>query len=151
MPGLTSEQVRDRIRHGKINTPVETSTHSVKKIVLENIFTYFNFIFVVLAVMLIMVGSFKDLSFMLIVIANTVIGIMQEIRSKNILDHLRFDKMPKVEAVRDGTRRELRAEELVLDDVIFLNSGMQIPADARVLDGELSVNESLLTGESDEI
>ena len=109
MPGLTSEQVRDRIRHGKINTPVETSTHSVKKIVLENIFTYFNFIFVVLAVMLIMVGSFKDLSFMLIVIANTVIGIMQEIRSKNILDHLRFDKMPKVEAVRDGTRRELRA------------------------------------------
>ena len=151
MTGLTSEQVRDRIRHGKINTPVETSTHSVKKIVLENIFTYFNFIFVVLAVMLIMVGSFKDLSFMLIVIANTVIGIMQEIRSKNILDHLRFDKMPKVEAVRDGTRRELRAEELVLDDVIFLNSGMQIPADARVLDGELSVNESLLTGESDEI
>ncbi len=151
MPGLTTEQVRDRIKHGKINTPVETSTHSVKKIVLENVLTYFNFLFVVLAIMLIVVGSFKDLSFMLIVIANTVIGILQEIRSKNILDNLRFDKMPKVEAMRDGERVELRAEELVLDDVIFLRSGMQIPADARVLSGQLSVNESLLTGESDEI
>jgi cation-transporting ATPase E len=151
MPGLTSEQVRERIRHGKVNTPVETSTHSVKKIILENVLTYFNFIFVILAIMLIMVGSFKDLSFMLIVIANTVIGILQEIRSKNILDNLRFDKMPKVTAVRDGQNVELRSEDLVLDDVIMLSSGMQIPADARVLEGTISVNESLLTGESDEI
>lgn len=130
---------------------VDPSTSTIQEIVKENVFTYFNLVFTVLAVLLIIVGSFKDLSFMLIILANTGIGIAQEIRSKQTLDALRFDKMPKCSAIRDGRRVDVNTEDLVLDDLVILKAGNQIPADALVLDGMVTVNESMLTGESDEI
>lgn len=151
MTGLTHREVEDRLSRGLGNKQVDPSTRTVKQIVKDNIFTYFNLIFTILGALLVMVGSFKDLTFMIIVLINTAIGIFQEIRSKNALDKLRFMKMPKAHAIRDGTEEEVPIEKLVLDDVVVLRAGNQIPADAQVLDGSVSVNESMLTGESDEI
>ncbi|MBQ1407730.1 MAG: HAD-IC family P-type ATPase [Eubacterium sp.] len=151
MTGLTALEVQERIDEGLVNEEVDTSTGTVKDIIKENVFTYFNLIFVVLAVLLGVVGSFKDLSFMLIVIANTVIGIAQEIHSKNVLDNLRFDKMPRVTVIRDGAQMEIPTEELVLGDTVILRAGNKVPADAVILDGTVQVNESLITGEQDEI
>ena len=151
MTGLTIREVQDRVEQGLTNEAVDSSTGSVQSIVKRNVFTYFNLIFTVLAVLLILAGSTKDLSFMLIVIANTVIGIVQEVRSKNTLDNLKFDKMPRVVVIRDGKKTEVPSETLVQDDVIVLGPGNQIPADAVVADGSVQVNESLITGESDEI
>lgn len=136
---------------GLDNTRVDPSTRTVKEIIKSNVFTYFNLIFAVLAGLLISVGSFKDLFFMLIVLANTGIGIFQEIRSKNTLDRLRFLKMPKAHAFRDGVETEVKVEELVLDDVVILRAGSQVPADATIIEGSVQVNEALLTGEGDEI
>lgn len=124
---------------------------TVKEIVKDNVFTYFNLIFTVLAVLLIVVGSFKDLSFMLIVLANTAIGIAQEIKSKNTLDKLKLLKMPKAHVIRDGKETTVAVEELVLSDCVILRAGSQIPADAKVVSGSIQVNEALITGEADEI
>lgn len=151
MTGLSSREVEDRIQRGLDNVQVNSSTRTVKEIVKENVFTYFNLIFTVLGVLLVIVGSFKDLSFMLIVLANTVIGIAQEIRSKQTLDKLKLLKMPKSHVVRDGREKEVAVEKLVLDDIIILRAGSQIPADAQVVEGSVQVNEALITGESDEI
>ena len=151
MIGLTSEQVQSAKDRGLINEQVNSSTRTVEQIIKDNIFTYFNLIFTVLAVLLILVGSFRDLTFMLIVFANTGIGIFQEIRSKTTLDKLKFMKMPRVKVIRDGIETEVPTETLVLGDAVILEAGNQIPADAQVIRGEIKVNESLLTGESDEI
>ena len=151
MPGLSSREVDERIRQGLDNEQVNSSTRTVKQIIQENVFTYFNLIFTVLGVLLVIVGSFKDLTFMLIVLANTAIGIAQEIRSKQTLDKLKLMKMPKCHVIRDGREKEVAVEDLVLDDVIILRAGSQIPADAEVLDGSVQVNEALITGEADEI
>ena len=151
MNGLTSEQVRERMDQGLVNEDVGSSTGTVSSIIKDNVLTYFNLIFTVLAVLLILVGSWKDLTFMLIVVANTVIGILQEVRSKNTLDKLKFEKMPRAQVYRDGILTEVPAQELVQDDVIFLGAGDRIPADAKLLAGSLQVNESLITGESDEV
>ena len=151
MQGLTDAEVRSRTEQGLVNEEVDPSTHSVEQIIRSNVFTYFNLIFTILAILLIVVGSFKDLSFMLIIFANTGIGIFQELRSKKTLDNLRFAKMPRCACIRNGYRIEVNTEELVLDDTVILSSGSQIPADAVVLDGSVNVNESLITGESDEI
>jgi cation-transporting ATPase E len=123
----------------------------VKEIVSSNVFTYFNFIFFILAVLLLIAGSFRDLTFLPIIIANTCIGIIQEIRSKKVLDNLSILNAPKAEVLRDGQVREIEADKLVLDDIVIFSAGNQIPADAIVLEGEVAVNESLITGESDEI
>ena len=149
--GLSTQEVEERKSQGLINEEVDPSTRTVKEIVKENILTYYNLIFAVLAVLLIMVGQFKDLTFLLIVGFNAVIGIAQEIRSKQILDNLKFEKMPRVVVIRDGAEQEIPTEELVLDDVVKLGAGAQIPADAEVLSGSVQVNEALVTGESDEI
>lgn len=151
MPGLSSREAEERIRQGLDNEQVSSSTRTVEQIVKENVFTYFNLIFTVLGVLLVIVGSFKDLTFMLIVVANTAIGIAQEIRSKQTLDKLKLMKMPKCHVIRDGRKKEVAVEDLVLDDVIVLRAGSQIPADAEVLDGSVQVNEALITGEADEI
>jgi cation-transporting ATPase E len=151
MPGLSTQEVQVRIDEGLVNEAVDPSTNSVEQIIKENVFTYFNLIFTVLAVLLILVGSFKDLSFMLIIIANTGIGIFQEIRSKNVLDNLKFDNMPNSRAIRNGVEIDVPSTELVLDDIVVLRSGMRIPADAEVVAGSCQVNESMITGESDEI
>ncbi len=151
MMGLSSREAEERIRRGLDNVQVSSSTRTVKEIIKENVFTYFNLIFTVLGVLLVIVGSFKDLSFMLIVLANTIIGIAQEIRSKQTLDKLKLLKMPKIHVIRDGREKEVAVEKLVLDDVVILRAGSQIPADAQVVDGSVQVNEALITGEADEI
>lgn len=151
MPGLTSQEVSSRIEQGLINEAVDTSTRSVKEIVKENVFTYFNLVFTILAVLLILVGSFKDLSFVLILVFNSGVGIFQEIQSKNTLDALKFQSATECTAIRDGTEVLVPTEQLVLGDVIRLNAGDQVPADGELISGSASVNESLLTGEADEI
>ncbi|MBP0986339.1 MAG: HAD-IC family P-type ATPase, partial [Oscillospiraceae bacterium] len=151
MQGLSTQEVEERKNKGLVNEEVSSSTRTVKEIVKENILTYYNLIFAVLAVLLIIVGQFKDLTFLLIVGFNAAIGIAQEIRSKQILDNLKFEKMPRVTAIRDGREQEVVTEELVKDDIVVLGAGAQIPADAEVISGSCQVNEALVTGESDEI
>lgn len=149
--GLSAKQVEERILRGQINTPVEAPSKSVKEIVLTNIFTYFNFIFAGIAALLILVGAFRELTFLPIIIANTLIGIVQEWRSKRTLDKLAVLNAPKAHVIRGGQEMVIPAEELVLDDVVVFTAGNQIPADAIVIGGEAQVNESLITGEADEI
>ncbi len=149
--GLTKEQVEQRIHEGLINTPVEPPSKTVPDIIKSNVFTYFNLVFAVIAVLLIIAGSFRDLTFLPIVIANTVIGIVQEIRSKNVLDKLTVLNAPKSRVIRDGSEMVIPSSELVLDDMVIFAAGNQIPADAEVVDGQIQVNESLITGEADEI
>lgn len=151
MQGLSSSEVREREEKGLVNEAVGSSTSTVEDIVKQNVFTYFNLIFTVLAVLLIMVGSFKDLSFMLIAIINTVMGILQEVKSKQVLDNLKLSKAGKIDVVRNDELEQVESEKLVLDDIVILRSGQQIPADAVVVDGSMQVNESLITGESDDI
>ncbi|MCQ4503732.1 hypothetical protein NON27_26395, partial [Vibrio parahaemolyticus] len=103
---------------------------------LQNIFTYFNLIFIVLAVLLCLVSSYKNLTFLPVILANTGIAIYQEIRSKKILDNLSVLNAAKVTVVRNGVANKIDMEELVLDDVILLETGQQIPADGYVLDGK---------------
>ncbi len=149
--GLTSEQVEEYRERGWTNEAVDPPSKDVREIIKSNTFTYFNLIFSIIALLLIIVGSFRDLTFLPIIIANTLIGIIQEIRAKKTLDELSVLNAPKAKVVRNGKIYEIAAEELVLDDIVIFNAGNQICADAIVLDGEVSVNESLLTGESDEI
>ena len=101
--------------------------------------------------MLCLVGSFRDLTFLPVIIANTLIGIIQEVRAKKVLDNLTMLNAPKATVVRDGKRSLIDAEELVVDDIVIFKAGAQVCADAQVCAGEVQVNESLLTGESDEI
>ena len=149
--GLTDEQVAERVHVQATNETIDPSFKTNKQIVLQNIFTYFNLIFIVLAVLLCLVSSYKNLTFLPVILANTGIAIYQEIRSKKILDNLSVLNAAKVTVVRNGAANKIDMEELVLDDVILLETGQQIPADGYVLDGKLQVNEALLTGEADEI
>ena len=149
--GLSSEEVEMRLRAGKVNAIVEDTDQTVSGIIKKNIFTYFNLIFAIIAVLLIVAGSFKSLTFLPVVIANTVIGIIQQLRSKKVLDNLSLLSKTKYSVIRDGREQHIIVDDLVLDDIILLSEGQQIPADAVVIKGKLSVNESLLTGESDEI
>lgn len=149
--GLTAKQVEDRVEQGLANTAVKSASKTVKQIVLGNIFTYFNMIFFAIAIILIAVGCYKDLSFMVVVVANTAIGIIQEINAKRTLDKLTLLSAPTAMTVRDGVKEEIPVEDLVLDDIVIFSSGNQVCADAVILSGEVSVNESLVTGESDEI
>lgn len=149
--GLTSQQVQEHRLHGWTNKAVEPPSKTTKEIVHENVFTYFNLIFVVLAVLLCLVGSFRDLTFLPVIIANTLIGIIQEIRAKQVLDKLTMLNAPRASAVRDGKRTVINAEDLVVDDIVIFKAGDQVCADAEVSAGEVQVNESLLTGEADEI
>ena len=149
--GLTSQQVQEHRLHGWTNKAVEPPSKTTKEIVHENVFTYFNLIFVVLAVLLCLVGSFRDLTFLPVIIANTLIGIIQEIRAKQVLDKLTMLNAPRASVVRDGKRTVINAEDLVVDDIVIFKAGDQVCADAEVSSGEVQVNESLLTGEADEI
>ena len=149
--GLSSIQVENRRQAGWDNREVEAPSKSVKQIILSNLFTYFNLVFVVIAVLLVLVKSYRDLTFLPIIIANTLIGIIQELRAKQVLDKLNVMNMPQVRTLRDGEEIEVAINELVKDDIVQLSAGNQIPADARVVEGQVMVNESLLTGESDEV
>ncbi len=149
--GLSEEEVTSRTALGQTNAPVSSTDETLKDIIFENVFTYFNLIFAIIAVCLIMVGSFRDLTFLPIIIANTLIGIIQEWRSKKLLDRLTIVSTPKCTVIRSGKQGQVPASDLVREDLILLDSGMQIPADAVVEEGELTANEALLTGEADEI
>ena len=149
--GLTKEQVQERFAAHADNCKVESSTSSVSEIVKSNVFTYFNLVFFIIALLLAMVAAWRDMLFLPIIIANTCIGIIQEVHSKRVLDKLSILNAPRAVVIRDGKKTEIPADQLVLDDVVEFNAGSQIPADAVILEGELQVNESLITGESDEI
>ena len=149
--GLTTQQVEEHRRDGWMNIAIDSPEQSTKDIIKENVFTYFNLIFAVLTVLLCMVGSFRNLTFLPVIFFNTIIGIIQEIRAKNTLKKLNLLHAPHATVVRDGQTSQINAEELVLDDIVLFKSGNQICADALITEGEVRVNESLLTGESDEI
>lgn len=149
--GLTQAQVDDRVFRGLVNTAPESPSKSAKEIVCSNVFTYFNLIFFLIAILLILVGSFRDMTFLPIIVANTFIGIIQELHAKKVLDDLNILNAPKCRVVRDGKEDVIPAEELVLDDIVVFGAGNQIPADAVIEDGEVLVNESLITGEADQI
>ena len=147
--GLTADEVNKRIAEGKINISTNLKTKSVKRICYDNIFTLFNLINVVLLVALFLVESYKNMTFIGVVVANIAIGITQELRSKISVDKLTILSEKKVKVLRDGEVCEINKDEIVLDDIIELSRGNQIPTDCIVCSGECKVNESLLTGESD--
>lgn len=149
--GLSEETARIYFQNGKSNVLISAPSKTIKDIIKENTFTYFNLVFLVIAILLIMVGSFRDLTFLPIILANTLIGIVQEIRSKKVIDELTMLNAPTAKVLRDGKTREIPVEHLVQDDIVIFESGNQICADAVVVKGHVSVNESLLTGEADEI
>ena len=149
--GLTSAQARALAEAGWDNRPVESPTKTDKQIVRENLLTYFNLIFVVLAVCLLLVGDWKDMTFLFIVAANAGIGIIQQLRSKRTIEKLSLLSAARVRTVRDGTVRDLPVAQLVREDIIELTAGCQIPADGPVVSGQVQVNESLITGEADAI
>lgn len=149
--GLSPEQIRVREENGWTNDEVASPGLTTKEIVHNNIFTYFNLIFLILAILLCLVGSFRNLTFLPVIIGNTLIGIIQEIRSKKVLDKLTMLNAPRAEVIRGGVSLNLEANKLVVDDIVVFRAGNQICADAIVEAGEVQVNESSLTGESDEI
>ena len=149
--GLTMDQVRAYRENGWDNRPVQAPSKSVRQIIKTNVCTYFNLVFAIITVLLIAAGAFGDLVFLPIIIANTLIGIVQELNAKRILDKLNVLHAPRTQVTRNGITNPVSSEMLVLDDIVVFRSGDQICADAIVVEGEVSVNESLLTGESDEI
>ena len=149
--GLSHDQVRKMKRAGAINESVKPPSKSVQEIVRSNVFTYFNFVFLIITIILICVQSWRDITFLPLIIANTLIGIFQEIRAKSVLDKLTMLNAPTARVIRDGKEQEIPAEKLVQNDVVVFRAGNQIPADAVILTGEVAVNEALLTGEADEI
>ena len=151
MTGLTNEQVQERIAEGKVNFNENPNTRTYKQIVKENTLTFFNFLNAVLLVLVLFVGSYKNSMFVGIIIINTVIGIIQEIRAKKTIDKLAILTESKAVVLRDGKKWSISTEKLVLDDLIYLKTGEQVPADCRILEGSLEVNESLLTGEADNL
>lgn len=149
--GLTDEEVRQRVEEGFTNRTDISTDKTTKEIVISNVFTYFNLIFLVITILLIMVGSFRNLTFLPIIIGNTVIEIVQEIRAKKTLEKMSLLNAPHADVIRNGSVKQISTDELVKDDVILLTAGKQICADAVVISGNIQVNESLLTGEADEV
>ena len=151
MTGLTDEQVNERIEQGKVNADENPNTRTYKQIVRENTLTFFNFLNLVLLILVLMVGSYKNAFFVGIIIINTLIGIAHENRAKKTLDKLAILTAKKSIVIREGKKWTVPTEDLVLDDLVCLKTGDQVPADAKVLEGSVEVNESLLTGESDNL
>lgn len=149
--GLTSAEAEQLLLSGQGNELPQEGTGSVKSIVISNVFTYFNGIFLLLAILLVVARSYKSLTFLPIIIANTALGIAQQLYAKKVLDKLALLDVSEYTVIRDGKDVKVPSGKLVLGDVIRLESGQQIPADAVVVSGYAGVNESLLTGEADEI
>jgi len=149
--GLSAAQVEERTLDGLSNIDVGNTTKTIPKIILTNIFTYFNLIFFILAGILLVEGSYNNLTFLVVVFVNTIIGTIQEIRAKKTLEKLSLVSAPLTKVIRDGKEGCVGSEELVLDDIVIFEAGNQICADAVVCSGNVTVNEALVTGESDEI
>lgn len=149
--GLSPQEIKLRQSNGLSNIMPPSNTKSEGQIIKENVLTFFNLIFLVLALCLCLVGSFKNLMFLLVAVANTVVGSFQEIRAKRAVDKLTLVAAGTAKAIRSGQRVSVRTDQLVRDDIVEFAAGDQICADAVVRDGQLQVNESLLTGEADAI
>ena len=149
--GLGEDQVRERQENGYTNFDAAIKTKSVPRIIASHLMTLFNLVNIIIAFALIYVGSYKNLAFLLVITANVLIGVVQEIRAKRATDKLSFVSKSKVRVVRSGETVSVGAEELLLDDVAAFKSGDQICADCVVLAGECEVNESFVTGESDAV
>lgn len=146
--GLTSAEAQARVAEGLSNADAGVKTRSIGRIVRENLCTLFNFVNVVLAVLVALTGSYKNMLFMLVIVINAIIGIVQEIRSKRMTDRLAIVVASKASVLRDGTFRTMALADIVCDDIIRLGRGDQVPADCRVVEGGCKADESLLTGES---
>ena len=149
--GLNENEVAARENAGLVNKAEISTDKSVKEIIRSNTLTYFNLIFFIIAVLLCVVGSFRNLTFLPVVIGNSLIGIFQEIRAKKTLEKMSILNSPHAVAIRSGRQVKISTEELVKDEVVVFSAGDQICADAVVISGNIKVNEALLTGESDEI
>lgn len=149
--GLSRDQVNERLAKGWDNQPVDAALKTTGQIIKENIFTYFNLIFLILTVLLLIVHSYRDLTFLIVIFFNTMIGIVEEVYAKNELEKMTMLTTPKASVIRERKMTTVPTERLVRDDIVFFSSGDQICADAEIIQGEVRVNESLLTGETDEI
>lgn len=149
--GLSAEQVKERQEHKLFNKVKQKTGKSYFRIFFDNIFTFFNLIWILIFSALVAVESYNDLLFIVVIFLNTLISIIQECKAKSAVDKLSLLTMPKVSVTRQGETIEISADKLVLDDVIKLEIGNSIPADCIILSGKIEVNESLLTGESDAI
>lgn len=149
--GLTQEEIEYRINHNMVNFNTEATTKSIKQIIRDNVLTLFNIINIVLAIAVICVGSFKNLLFISIIVINTLISIIQELRSKKTLDQLKILSASKVKAIRDKEERLLEINEIVLDDIIHFEIGNQVVVDSIIREGEVEVDESFITGEADTV
>lgn len=149
--GLTSEQVCERLEHGLSNAVTGSASKTSGKIICSNVFTYFNLIFFIMAAVLLYEHSYNNLTFLGVVVANTVIGIIQELRSKKELEKLQLVTEPETIVVRDAKQRRIPCEELVQDDIVLFAAGNQVCADAIICEGNVRVNEALVTGEADEV
>lgn len=148
MNGLTSKEVKERIQKGKVNYDTTTPSKSIKQILIENTCTLFNFINIILGVAIVLVGSYKNLLFLGVVVCNTLISTIQEIRAKKIVDKLSVISSSKAKVIRDGKETEIHIDNIVLDDLIIYELGNQIVADSKIVSGECEVNESFITGEA---
>ena len=146
--GLSVEQVLERINKGHINKSATTNDKTYLSIILNNLFTFFNILCIGVAVLLIIAGSFKNLFFLVIMLANTTIGIVQDIRAKKTIAKLSLLTAPTTKVIRGGVEYDVSTEEVVIDDIAIFSNGKQIVADCILIDGSVEVNESLLTGES---
>ena len=146
--GLTTEEVKIRINKKLVNYDTTTPSKSIKQIILENTCTLFNFINIVLATLIIMVGSYKNLLFLGVVICNTLISTIQEIRAKKVVDKLSVISSSKVKVIRDNKKVEISVNDIVLDDLAIYNLGNQIVTDSTIISGTCEVNESFITGEA---
>lgn len=151
LKGLTNKQVEERIKDGKVNKVEDNKTRTNWEIIRDNVCTLFNLFNLLIAIALIAVKAYTNLAYMLIIVVNIIIGVVQEIHARNIVQKLSVLKVSKANVIRDGKEKEINIDEIVLDDLIVLDSGKQICADSVVMSGEVEVNESLLTGESDTI
>ena len=149
--GLSEEQINERLEHKLVNDTKIKTSNTYLSIFCKNIFTVFNIIWVAIAIALMCVNAWSDLLFLFVVIANTAISIFQEIKAKNTVEKLSMVTAPKIKVIRMGLQLEVKGEDLLLDDIIILENGNQIPADCIIIDGKVEANESLLTGESNSI
>lgn len=149
--GLSKEQVEKRKQEDLWNKDTSVPTKSIKRILYDNFFTLFNFLNLFLAIAIFITGSYKNMLFLFIVIFNTAISTIQEIHSKRIVDKLAVMATSKAKVIREGKKEEISIHEIVLDDIIEFHTGNQIPTDSILLEGEVLVNESFITGEPDTI
>ena len=149
--GLTSSELQQKIKAGQVNTTIKKVTRSYQQIFFSNFFTYFNLINFILFGFIVFVGSYKNGLFMFVIITNMFIGIFQEIRSKQLLEKLTMLSVSHINVIRDHEVQTIPINELVLEDIVKIEAGLQIPCDMIILEGEVEVNESLLSGEADAI